>query len=188
VNIPSKRIAIRQARGVLFAASSAALAVAAHVAAEGELPNIALTALLTLLIGWLGMALAEKTSGFLGVLGVLGFAQLIMHLVLSVLAHQGAHAVNSVSVGSVSVSNVSGSVMLLTHISATGLTALVVTFAESMLLAAVAALRVLLPILWCPPPIPAAPPKRPYTISRDTRVLQTLLSRALPRRGPPLFS
>src|SRR5207302_2950429 len=84
-------------------------------------------------------ALAGKTRGPAGVLAILGAGQLAMHVVLTELM---GHMSTSVP-------------MLLAHCAATVITAVLLAHAESMLLAAAATLRLLLPVLWRQAPVPA---------------------------------
>lgn len=160
-------------RGCLLALTSAGLAVTAHALANGGLPDTSLTLLLTALVGWIGSALAEKTRGPLGILTVLGAAQLGMHLVLSELAGHTTHA---------------GPDMYLAHAVATVATALLVARAESMLRLAVAGLWLLLPVVWRQPPVPAGPVPAPVPFAPDTPVVSLVLRRVHGRRGPPCCS
>jgi len=160
-------------RGVLLALSSAGLAVTAHALADGELPNTALTLLLTALIGWTGAALAEKVRGPLGILVILGLAQAGMHLVLTELAGHGGAAHSD---------------MYLTHAVATAITALLVARAEWMLRVAVARLGLLPLVVWRPAPVPAGPVPAPVPHAPDTPLTSVVLKRVLGRRGPPSYS
>jgi hypothetical protein len=95
---------MRVVRGGLLAISSAALAVSAHVLADGGLPDAAMTVLLTVLIGWTATALAAKTRGPVPTVAVLGAGQLVMHVVLSTLAtHPEPHAANTGAVNGVAM-------------------------------------------------------------------------------------
>ncbi|QWF80339.1 hypothetical protein [Amycolatopsis sp. CA-230715] len=173
---PNGRNPLRVARGTLLAASSAALAVSAHAFADGGLPDTALTVLLTLLIGWVATGLTDRTTGPLGAFAVLGAGQLVMHVVLSDLMDHGT-------------SQVDGAVMTAAHVVATGIAAVLVATAESMLRTAVAALRLLLPTVWRPAPVPSGPVQataaRP---SADCPHVGVVLRRVCARRGPPLPS
>ncbi|GAA1967151.1 hypothetical protein [Amycolatopsis minnesotensis] len=171
---PNGRNPLRVARGGLLAASSAALAVSAHAFADGVLPDTALTVLLTLLIGWVATALADRTKGPLGAFAVLGAGQLVMHVVLSDLMDHGTS------------SRVDGAVMTAAHVVATGIAAVLVTTAESMLRAAVSALWLFLPTVWRPAPVPTGPvaptAARP---AADCPHVGVVLRRVCARRGPP---
>ncbi|MFF5989693.1 hypothetical protein [Prauserella flavalba] len=167
------RSALRSARGVLLAISSAALATSAHGFADGELPHPATTVLLSVLIGWVSTAAADRTRGLPGILLVLGGAQLVMHLVLTELS---GHATG-------------GAGMTLAHVLATLGTALLLAHAESMLLVVVATLRLLLPRVWSPAPVPSATVARATVRpAGGTHVVDVLLRRVHGRRGPPVPS
>jgi hypothetical protein len=172
--------ASRVARGALLAGSSAALAVSAHVLADGGLPDAPLTVLLTVLIGWTATALAAKTTGILGTVAVLGAGQLLMHLVLSTLmvhsAPRGGEAMP-------------GSAMAATHTGATIVTALLVVRAEAMLRAAASAMRLLLPKIFRALSVPAAAVQPTLVLPAGAGRLLDVLFRGLHgRRGPPLYS
>ncbi len=162
----------RLLRGGLLALCSAGLAITAHALADGGLPDTSLTLVLTVLIGWIGAALAEKTKGPLGVLAVLGSAQVAMHLVLTELMGHMAPAHLD---------------MYLAHAVATVLTAGLITHAESMARIAVASLWLLLPVVWRPAPVPVAPVRLPAD-PVAAPVLSVLLRRVHGRRGPPVRS
>lgn len=159
-------------RGGLLAFSSAALAVSAHALGHGGFPDTGLTLLLTGLVGWIGAALADRTRGPLGLLGVLAAAQTGMHLVLGVLMGHGGETV----------------AMLCAHAGATVLTALIQAHAESMLHTAVARLRPWLPVVWRAAPVAVAPVVRSTPWAPAAPVLPVLLRRVHGRRGPPRTS
>lgn len=145
----------------------------AHALAGGGMPDTALTILLAALIGWSGAALADRTRGPLGVLAVLGVAQLGMHVVLTgLMSHQAAP----------------GAGMCLAHAGATVLTAFLLAHAESMLRGAVAGLRLLLPVLWSPIPVPPGPVPAPLPAAGDTPLVSVVFRRVHGRRGPPVRS
>jgi hypothetical protein len=168
---PARHGASRLLRGGLLALCSAGLAITAHTLADGALPDTSLTLLLTALIGWTGAALAEKTKGPLGVLAVLGTAQLAMHLVLSELMGHAAHAHPN---------------MYLAHAMATLLTAGLLSHAETMAGFAVARLWLLLPVVWRPAPVPAAGALFAAAPAAETPLISVLLRRVHGRRGPPV--
>ncbi|SFP88352.1 hypothetical protein SAMN05421810_103728 [Amycolatopsis arida] len=160
-------------RGTLLAGAAAVLAVTAHAAADGGLPNLSLTLLLTALIGWTATALADQARGAPGILAVLGCAQLLMHLVLTELANH--HTGTSGGPG-----------MLASHAGATLLTALLLARAEALLLVVAASARRLLPVAWHPAPVPAGPVPRPVPVpTGETPVVSVVLRRVCGRRGPP---
>ena len=76
------------ARGWLLAVCSAALAIAAHGTAGGELSDSALTVLLTAVLAWGGTALARR-GGLLTVTVALGTTQLAQHVLLTEVATHG---------------------------------------------------------------------------------------------------
>lgn len=145
------------------------------------MPDVGLTVLLTLLVGWIGTTLADRTSGPLPLLGVLGAAQLTLHLLLDQLIHTHEPALPAVGVN--------GAAMTGAHTVATVLTALVLARAEAALLAIAAALRLALPVLRRPVPVPRAPvlpvAARP---ERAADPFDVLLRRVCARRGPPATS
>jgi hypothetical protein len=170
-----QRGALATVRGGLLAGSAASLAVTAHAVADGGLPDPALTVLLTGLLGWIATALAGKARGPLATVAVLGAGQLIMHLVLTTLAHHGAAS--------------SGWTMTATHAIATVLTALLLARADALLLAVLHVVRTVLPRLVPTLPVPSAAatvlPARP---ARAGVVLDVERRRVRGRRGPPVFS
>lgn len=159
-------------RGGLLALASAGLAITAHALAGGGPPDTAMTLVLIGLVSWAGAALAEKTRGPVGVLAVLGTAQLAMHLVLSGLM---AHAMPSGG-------------MLLTHAAATAATAVLLAHAETMLLVAAASVLLLLPVVWRPAPVRGGPAPLPVRPAGDESAVSVLLRRIHRRRGPPARS
>lgn len=159
-------------RGALLALSSAGLAITAHALAGGDMPDASLTLVLTALVGWIGSALAERTKGPLGVLAVLGVAQVAMHLVLTELMGHTAPARPE---------------MYLAHAVATVCTAAVLAHAETMARHAVAGLWRLLPVVWRPAPVADAAPV-PVLSPVDSPTLSVLFRRVHRRRGPPFVS
>ncbi|NIH77571.1 hypothetical protein [Amycolatopsis viridis] len=157
-------------RGVLLAVTSGGLAVSAHALAHGGLPDTALTLLLVLLVGWTGGALAERTRGPLGVLTVLGSAQLLMHVVLdSLMPHPGSLPI----------------AMFAAHAAATLVTGLLLAHAESLLRVVAERLSLLLPVLFGPLPPPPLPPGAPAPAPGPAQ-MSVLLCRMHARRGPPV--
>ena len=174
------RGALAAVRGGLLALSSASLAVTAHAAADGGLPDPALTLLLTGLLGWTATALADRARGRLGTIAVLGAGQLVMHLVLTTL---GGHDPSGAATAP------DGWAMTAAHAAATVLTALVLARADAMLLAVLRAVRMILPLLVPPLPVPVGAPlvarRRPDNAVPRT---QLELRRVRCRRGPPACS
>ncbi|MFC4005162.1 hypothetical protein ACFS2C_26850 [Prauserella oleivorans] len=165
--------ALSTARGVLLAVSSAALSVTAHGLAGGGVPHPATTLLLTVLIGWVGTAAADRTRGTRGILLVLGCGQMATHLLLAELSgHPGEPPT-----------------MLAAHAVATVLTAMLLAHAESMLAVALAALRRLLPLALRLAPVPSAPALPTLALPAGaTTVVEVVLRRMHGRRGPPALS
>ncbi len=169
-------------RGGLLGVSSAALAVTAHVIGDGEVPDTAMTVLLTVLIGWNAAALAAKARGPLATIVDLGAGQVVMHLVLSSLSsHELAHDAPAPVSG--------GLAMTAAHVVATLVTALLLAKADGLLLGVLACLRALVPFILDALPVPAASPSpvlaRP---SGPGHLVRVDLRRVHGRRGPPLFS
>jgi hypothetical protein len=174
--------ALRAVRGGLLGVSSGALAVTAHALGDGGMPDASLTLVLMVLIGWTAAALAAKTKGPLGILAVLGTGQVLMHVVLTVLMTHSEHQ----AAGPVAVH---GMTMTAAHTGATLVTALLVTRVEALLRAVIGVMRMLLPVVWLPSPVPAAAPKPPLVFPAGASELTGLLIRRVNgRRGPPLFS
>lgn len=170
------RRTLRATRGSLLAGSSAALAVSAHIAADGGLPDPALTAFLTVLIGWMATSLADRFTGVIGILGTLTVAQTLMHTVLTVLSeHPGA----AVAVDPVA--------MTLAHAGATVVTAVLLGHAERGLLLIAASLRRLLPVMFSPAPPPSGP-IAPVAAAVVNAHVEIVLRRLYARRGPPRYS
>jgi hypothetical protein len=169
-------------RGGLLAVSSAVLAISAHTLADGSLPDLSMTVLLTVMVGWTATALAAKARGLVSTIAVLGAAQLVMHVVLSTLAlHSDIH--------SATAGAMSGLTMTTSHSVATILTALLVTRADSMLLTVLNTMRLLLPPVWRAAPVPdtvLAP--IPVPAPEIGQLVSELFRSTLGRRGPPLYS
>lgn len=168
------RGALRVVRGALLAATSAALAIAAHAVASGMLPSAGLTLLLTLGVAAGGTALADRQRGPGAVLLALGTAQLGMHLILSVAGHGGDQPVN-------------GWLMTGGHALAVLCAAGLLARAEAALFAVASALGRLLPRRWATAPtMPTALVAAPRLPAPADRALSVLLCRCLGRRGPPV--
>ncbi|MFI9449290.1 hypothetical protein [Amycolatopsis sp. NPDC052450] len=161
--------------------SSAALAVTAHMIGDGDLPDTAMTLLLTVLIGWNAAALAAKARGPLATIVDLGAGQVVMHLVLSSLSTHEPHGEPAPLSG--------GLAMTIAHVVATLVTALLLAKADGLLLGVLACLRALVPFILNALPVPAAVASpvlaRPAGPGHLVRVD---LRRVHGRRGPPLFS
>lgn len=165
------------ARGWLLAGSSGLLAVSAHIAADGGMPDPSLTVVLAALIGWIGTSLADRTRGTIGILSTLAAAQVVMHFTLSALdTHEGSAA------------GAASPAMTATHGIATLLTAVLVHHAERGLDVLSSAMRRLLPVVWTAPPPPHGKPPRVLAPTVVSSHVEVLLRRVCARRGPPLHS
>ncbi|TCP54089.1 hypothetical protein EV191_103130 [Tamaricihabitans halophyticus] len=167
----------RALRGCLLAVTASCLAVSAHALAGGGAPDTGLTVLLTILLAWLGTALADRVQGPLPILAVLGSAQLVLHLMLGLLIHPHS---------GYPPGQISGWQMLAAHTGATLLTTVVLAHAEDALFAAAATVRLLLPISWLPAPVPDAPATALPRVDRTSARVISRLRTVCPLRGPPL--
>ncbi|RSN37427.1 hypothetical protein DMC61_02480 [Amycolatopsis sp. WAC 04169] len=162
--------------------SSAALAVTAHMIGDGDLPDTAMTVLLTVLIGWNAAALAAKARGPLATIVDLGAGQVVMHLVLSSLSTHGPVHDEPASVSG-------GLAMTVAHVVATLITALLLAKADGLLLGVLSCLRALVPFILNALPVPAA--VAAPVLARPAgpgHLVRVDLRRVHGRRGPPLFS
>lgn len=163
----------------LLASCAAALSIAAHGSAGGAVGDSALTVLLTAVLAWGGTSLARR-GGLLPLVAVLATTQAAQHVLLTEIAH--VHAAGPA---------VDGRLMFATHAVATLLSAVLLIRAGSALAGIAAAVRWLVGRLQslCAAPTtgpvrsgPAAAPVRPGVL------LEVLLRRVSPRRGPPTYS
>jgi hypothetical protein len=170
----------RGARGWLLATCSAALAVAAHGSAGGELSDSALTLLLTAVLAWGGTALARR-GGLVTVVGALAAIQVAQHLLLTEIAG-GMHGPTP---------PVNGWLMFAAHAVATVLTAVLLLRADAALTLARTAFGWLVGRLLtlCPAPRAGCEPTGATSVpARPGELLEVLLRRVSPRRGPPVRS
>ena len=172
----------RGAQGVpgwLLACCVAALTVAAHGAAGGTVADSSLTALLTTVLAWGGASLARR-GGLPTLVGVLAVTQAAQHVLLTEIAHVHQPA-----------PSVDGWLMFGAHAVATVLSAVLLTRAGGAVASVAAAVRWLVGRLQTPstarPPgrAGAAPARIP---ARPGILLEVLLRRVSPRRGPPVHS
>jgi hypothetical protein len=163
----------RIVRGVLLAGASGALAVAAHTVAGGMLPDPGLTALLTVGVAGVGIAMADRRRGQGAILLALGAAQLATHVLLSV-ASQGMPDV------------VDPLVMTGAHAAAVLVTAALLARADAVVLGLAGLLAMLLPRLMVAPPPPAGPLVSWRVAAPVDRAMAVLLRLSSPRRGPPV--
>jgi hypothetical protein len=164
----------------MLAVTSGALTITAHALADGGLPDLPLTFLLTALLGWTATALAGKARGPVATIAVLGGGQLVMHLVLTTLMVED-HGGPAPMTG--------GFTMMAAHSVATLVIALLLAKADSLLLAALSCLRALMPLLTLTLPVPSAasapvlalPAGPGHLVGVDLRQIRG-------RRGPPVRS
>jgi hypothetical protein len=155
---------------------SAALAVAAHAVAGGMVPDPGLTALLTVGVAAVGIAMADRRRSQGAILLVLGAAQLATHVLLSV-ASQGMPGSGAV---------VDPLVMTAAHAAAVLAAAALLVRADGVVFGLAGLLAMLLPrvLVAVPPPVrPLVSWRRAVPVYRATAVLLRLAS---PRRGPPV--
>lgn len=166
------------------------LTLTAHAAADGGMPDPSLTVVVAGVFGWMSSATARRAPGgdrrrgrtgrqTAGILTKLAVAQLFMHSTLT-LCESDHGATSGVAVDPV--------VMLAAHAAATLLIAVLICGAEHALLAVVAGLRRLLPVVVLAGP---HPPARPALVTAPVvagQHVEVVLRRVNARRGPPLFS
>ncbi|SHE65293.1 hypothetical protein SAMN05444320_101681 [Streptoalloteichus hindustanus] len=167
------------ARGAALALSSATLAVAAHAAAGGSVPDTGLAAVLTVLMAGAGTAMADRRRSAPAILAALGGSQVLLHVLLQALAGHGAHHAPP---------GFDPSRMVATHVVATLLTAALLVGAERAVFAVAAALAMLLPRRLAPPPAWAPLRLASVPIGTVPLPLDVLLRRVHTRRGPPARS
>jgi hypothetical protein len=171
------------ARGWLLASCSAALAVAAHGTVGGTLSDAALTALLTTVLAWGGATLARR-GGLLTLVGVLGVTQAAQHMLLTQIA-------GSSHLHMLEPPPVNGWLMFAAHVVATLASAVLLLRADAALAAVGAAAAWLAGRLQalCPAPPRAALQYVSTSVpARPGPLLEVLLRRVSPRRGPPARS
>ncbi|OLR95608.1 hypothetical protein BJP25_00210 [Actinokineospora bangkokensis] len=157
------------------------LAVAAHGTAGGGVPDTAVTAVMTALVGWAGTAVADRRGGVLATLAVLAVSQAGLHVLLTYIAddHPGQEPSAVLPTP----------LMLGLHALATLLAAVLLTRAGVAFTAiATAVLRwvgVLVVVLGAGS---TAPRPLPVVEWDPDRTVLGVLRRSLGRRGPPLFS
>lgn len=167
-------------RGLLLAASSAALAVAAHGLGGGAVADSGFTVGLATLLAWGGTSLARR-YGTPALIAVLGVTQACQHILLTEIA--SGHGMGPAVFD--------GWTMFGTHAAATVLTAVLLTRAGAALTVIGAALAWLLGRLYA---LVAGPvPPRPTAVgtalpARPGALLEILFRHVCARRGPPLAS
>ncbi|WP_156755440.1 hypothetical protein [Actinokineospora pegani] len=169
----------RVVRGVLLGFSSTALAVAAHGIAGGGVPDTAVTIVLAALVGWAGTGVADRHTGFVPTLLLLGGGQATLHVLLShvAVAHPGETAPGSV---------LPTPLMLALHVVALLLTALLLTRASAAFATAAAALTGLVRAIAVVLPVAERPRGGPVVAPAQGTFMAVLLRRVCGKRGPPL--
>jgi hypothetical protein len=155
---------------------SAALAVAAHAVAGGMAPDPGLTALLTVGVAAVGVAMADRRRGQGAILLVLGAAQLATHVLLSV-ASQDMPGSGEV---------VNPLVMTAAHAAAVVVAAVLSARADGVVFGLAGLLAMLLPRVLVTPPPPVGPRVSWRWVVPVDRATAVLLRLASPRRGPPV--
>jgi hypothetical protein len=153
---------------------SAALAVAAHAVSGGMVPDLGLTALLTVGVAAVGIAMADRRRSQGTILLVLGAAQLATHVLLSVASQDMSRDV------------VNPLVMTGAHAAAVVLAAALLARADAVVLGLAGVVAALLPRVLVTPPPPVGPPVSWCWAVPVDRAMAVLLCRASPRRGPPV--
>lgn len=166
----------------MLALCSAALAVAAHGLAGGDLPGSGLVVVLTVLIAWAGTALADRLRRVTTVLVVLTLTQLSAHLLLS--DGVPGHAAH----GPPPVDPV---LMVFAHVVATVFTAALLSGADRAVACVTSAarmLRGLLTVVVSGPVHPDVDGPASAVSVRFGHLIEVVLRRVCGRRGPPLCS
>ncbi len=169
----------RLARGVLLAVTSAALSVAAHGVAGGDLTEFAPALPLTVLVASAATVLAERRHGPWTLLAALGVAQVGQHTLLNL----GNHVADGPGPGFAPMT------MTAAHVVAALLTGLLLVRADSALAALSKlsnAVARLLPIRWTSVPDVRRAPVPQIPVVPDT-LTAVLLRRVNGRRGPPVL-
>jgi hypothetical protein len=171
---------VRVLRSGLLAVAAATLAVAAHVAAGGELPDTPSTVLLTTLIAWVGTTVAHRRVGKPTMVAALAVTQTALHGMLTVLHHLSLHRPEPEPAALVT----DGRLMLAGHTLAVLLTGVVLAYADAAILAVLVAVRTVLPTR--PRLLPARAPLAGFVLpTAGHAAVEVLLSRICGRRGPP---
>lgn len=166
------RGALRVVRGGVLAVTSATLAVVAHVLAGGAVPDSVVTVLPAVGVAAIGIAMAGRRHSIGGVLAVLGGAQLVSHVLLSV--------------ETMNMAGMNGLAMLGAHAIAVSCTTVLLVKADAAVFAVAAALARFLPSVVTPPPVPEAPARPRPSMALRVRPTVVLLCRGNSRRGPPV--
>lgn len=172
----------RAVRGCAFTAVSALLAIAAHVAGSGRPPQAASLVIAVVALAAASSAVADRQRGLLGVLALTGAGQLAVHLVLFGLDGHGPDPGGLPAPGAGHPL-----VMIVVHVLAAAIVAIVLTGADASAFAVAAALARVLPRSLVPPP--ASAPLRVGTPRWQPPLLLAAIGpRSVPRRGPPVHA
>jgi hypothetical protein len=176
------RGALRVCRGVVLAGTSAALAIAAHAVALGGLPDAGLTLLCMAVVAAAGMVLAGRRRSIWAILAVLGAAQLVMHVLMSLdMTDMAGMAGSGLPYN--------GATMLLAHTVAVVVTAAMLFHADDAMFFVASVIARLVPtIVIAPPPAPGVPARLRPARAPVVRAAAALLCRANARRGPPVVA
>lgn len=160
---------------------SATLAVTAHAVGGGGLPATGLTVVLTVGVAAVGVTIADRRRSTGTIMAVLGAAQLVTHVLLSLNPMHMAGDTVMMAPG-----RADSPAMLGAHAIAVLVSGVLLAKADAALFLIIAALAMLLPSLLTAPPVPAGPAgARPRTMPQD-RSTAVLLRRSNARRGPPV--
>lgn len=172
----------RVCRGVTLAVTSAALAVAAHTAGGGAVPDTGLTVLLTVGVAAIGIAMADRRCSTPAILTLLGCSQAATHVLLSFESMDMHMAMGGAG------PHPNAAVMLGAHAVAVLLTAGLLAKADAAVFLVAAVLAWLLPVLFTVPPVPEAPARPLPRVHPRNVVVTVLLRRSNARRGPPVYA
>ena len=168
------------AGGVLLAASSAALAIAAHGIGGGAVSDSLFTVLLATLLAWGGSTLARR-GGTPALVGVLGVTQLCQHLLLTELANGHGHQQALFDPWTMFTAHAVATVLTAVLLTRAGVALRLVTSAVAWLLSRLTAL------VTGRFDHPAQPGGSPLP-TRPGAFLEVLFREVCARRGPPVHS
>lgn len=167
----------RAIRAAMLAACSAGLAVAAHAAGGGGLPDIGTTILLTVMLAGAGTAAADRQRGPVTITVMLGVTQFALHVTLTWTSGLAHH---------LTATSPNPWVMLAGHALAVVGTGLVLARAEAALFVVAGALAALLPTLPFLSPVSVVALVIPTCDAKADPTRTVLLRRLHARRGPPV--
>jgi hypothetical protein len=169
----------RLLRGGAVGLLTGALAIAAHVEADGAVPDLGLAVLPVVLLCAVASALAARERGPLQILALVGVGQLAVHTFLTTPAvhhpHRGSHLAAADH----------STLMVAAHAVATVLVVAVLAGAERTVFALTAALGSILPQRLSP--LPATAPLRvsALAVPASPHLAEMLGREVRTRRGPP---